>query len=278
MKKSIPIIIMIGVILCLAAESFAGGITKTTSAKELFLQNGLTLEKYFSRKLYLAKKDDLTNTDVYEYGTKSPMKAFGLSLLVPGAGQYYVEASRIKTGVFLGADILLWSGYLVYHHKGANGEKDYRSFADQHYLWQTYDQWWWSLPEPTRNHYSHSLPWDQTLNQPIRNREYYENIGKYDQFQVGWDDVGLNNPPDSTNSVTYGNRLLYLNMRKKANDYFSNATTMAMISIANHIISAFDAAIGAKKFNRGGKQYSMALKAKRYNGKTIPYLSLAMKF
>ena len=70
----------------------------------------------------------------------------------------------------------------------------------------------------------------------------------------------------------------YLDMRRQANDYFSNASTMAMISIANHLISAFDAAIGAKKYNRGTRQYSLRLKSKNIDGKVAPFIVAEVKF
>lgn len=258
------------------AWSGGAGVVKYGSVESHFASNSLTMERYFSRQSVLKEKDDLqTGEDIYEFGTKSPFKAFMLSLAVPGAGEFY-NGRKIKAGAFLAADALIWTGYFIYHKKGANREDDYRAFADAHYSPDVFLQWWDTVPETEKEKYSHRLPVDQN-GVPIRNHEYYENIGKYDQFQVGWEDIGPNFPPEDTSAV-WGYRSNYLDMRKQANDYFSRATTMAMVSIANHIVSAFDAAIGAKRFNRGSKQYSMKFNARDIDGRTTPFLTFTAKF
>jgi hypothetical protein len=201
--------------------------------------------------------------------------------VVPGAGEYY-NGQKIRAGAFLAVDALLWTGYFIYHKKGSNREDEYEAFANDNYTWQNFIIAWDQLPEEDKTTYSHRMPWDEASNQPNFNHEYYENIGKYDQFQVGWNDIDYS-PWDIRDTTEAGGimsplRSEYLDMRKQANDYFSNATTAAMISIANHVISAFDAAIGAKRFNKGGKQYSLNLKTKNIDGKTTPFLTLTAKF
>ena len=178
--------------------------------------------------------------DVFGYDTKSPTKAFFLSLLVPGLGEYYAK-SKYKPYVFFGADILLWTGHIIYHKKGKDGEDDFRAYADLHYDRDVYDEWWESLinnDPDTANTFSHRLP-------PEKNHEYYENIGKYDQFAIGWEpyDKNFNNPF----------RLHYMDMRADANSYFDKAKTMMIVSMVNHIVSGFDAAFTAKSYNTRGQ-------------------------
>lgn len=247
------------------------------------LEDGLAMDRISSKELGFAGQDEEEILgDIYEYRMKSPFKAFVMSLAVPGLGEYYV-GQKIKAGSFFAADVILWTGYFIYRGKGNDKEDEYKQYADDHYLWNTYIDWWNSgeVSDSIKQTYSHSMPWDSTANQPIFNHEYYENIGKYDQFQVGWDDIGTNFPPPPIpggTSVISAHRAFYLNLRKQSNDYFSTASTIAMISIANHIISAFDAAIAAKKFNRGAKQYSFRFNAKRYNGEMTPFLEFTAKF
>ena len=273
---------MILILAVPSAWSGAVGIVKSNSVGDQFLTDRLTMQKYFDRKSILADKDasDL-NGDIYEYGVKSPFKAFLFSLAIPGAGEYY-NGQKIRAGAFLAVDAIFWSGFFIYHSKGANMEKDYKAYANANYSWQEFIAWWDQLPEAQKEVYSHRMPYDYTNNIPIFNREYYENIGKYDQFQIGWPG-GLNHPfipGDSLYEQTYmpAERRTYLDMRKKSNDYFTTATTMVMISIANHIVSAFDAAIGAKRFNKGSKQYSLNVDARQVNGKTMPFLVFEAKF
>lgn len=275
---------LLAVMILTAAPAWSGaaGIARTYSVEEYFLANDLTMEKYFNEETILRDQDDpVLSGGIYEYGTKSPAKAFLLSLVVPGAGEYY-NGQKIRAGAFLAVDALLWTGYFIYHKKGSNREDEYEAFANDNYTWQNFIIAWDQLPEEDKTTYSHRMPWDEASNQPNFNHEYYENIGKYDQFQVGWNDIDYS-PWDIRDTTEAGGimsplRSEYLDMRKQANDYFSNATTAAMISIANHVISAFDAAIGAKRFNKGGKQYSLNLKTKNIDGKTTPFLTLTAKF
>jgi hypothetical protein len=239
------------------------------------------MQNYFARKLEIRQGEDNLQEEIYEFRTKSPFKAFALSLAIPGAGQFYT-GSRIKAGTFFAVDALLWSGYLIYHGKGNDKESEYKVYADLHYSPPTYFQWWGGLPESVQDSFSHRIYEDPGDPEgAIRNHEYYENIGKYSQFQVGWDDIGLNAPPlplpGGKDSLSV-HRRTYLDMRKEANDYFSNASTMAMISIANHLISAFDAAIGAKKYNRGTREYSLKLKSRNIDGKVTPFVVAEVKF
>jgi hypothetical protein len=61
----------------------------------------------------------------------SGKKAFFLSLLIPGAGQYYVgEKGWAKT--FLLSEGLLWLGYAGFREYGSWRENDYRVFASVH--------------------------------------------------------------------------------------------------------------------------------------------------
>jgi len=261
-----------------AAFGYTGGISQTKSIDQYFAQNELTLDNKLGNGTVLNQVDELDiKKDIYEHHSKSPMQAFGMSLLVPGAGQYYVQSSKYKVGAFIATDILLWTGYFVYHGKAGDQEDKYRAYANDNYSWLAYIDWWGRQDSTIQNSFSHNMPWDDSLHRPIFNHEYYENIGKYDQFQVGWPN-GENNPPNDSLDWQSPERNTYLDMRRKANDYFSNASTAAMISVANHLISAFDAAIGAKRFNRASKQYSMTIRSKQIQGRTVPFLVFNAKF
>jgi len=90
--------------------------------------------------------------------------------------------------------------------------------------------------------------------------------GKYDQFAWGWDDAvrgGLGLQDFYIDSCTSDgdllritsvatapssqHRLTYEGMRKKANDLYNTADTWLYVTIANHLISGFEAYISAKK-------------------------------
>lgn len=88
--------------------------------------------------------------------------------------------------------------------------------------------------------YSHTLP-------QHGEQQYYELIGKYPQFNQGWDDA--HNP-----NFTYGNPItenykFYSHMRGTANDYYYKAKTAMSIVIVNHVLSAIDAYFTARSIN-----------------------------
>ncbi|MCD6163216.1 MAG: hypothetical protein J7K40_12525 [candidate division Zixibacteria bacterium] len=228
-----------------------------------------------------AGEDLYTSTltgDIYEFDAKSTKKAFFYSLLVPGAGEYYA-GSKIKPFVFVGIEAMIWTGYFMYDKKGDDKKEEYRNYADDHYEWWTFIQWWNTLDSTEQDTFSHRLPWDDDINTAIKDHEYYENIGKYDQFQYGWDDISTYPPGvPGGEAVVSPHRSFYLDLRDVANGYYNSANTMIMLSLGNHIISAFDAALTAKKFNKGQKRYSLKIKTKDFGSGNIPILTCTYRF
>ena len=77
-------------------------------------------------------------------------------------------------------------------------------------------------------------------------------IGKYSQFNVGWEDFGDENTPYDWYS---GDPVVeqfnyYSEQRGKANDYYNISKWAVIAVVSNHIISAIDAAWSASRFNK----------------------------
>lgn len=211
---------------------------------------------------------------------KSPWLAAGMSLLVPGSGEFYSE-SYWKSAVFLAVEVGAWA--LAYHFdkRGDRQTDFFQGFADQHWSVVQYAQYTIdNVIDPTRRPYyqqnvftssAASLPpwqrvnWD-VLNQMEREiggfyshtlprygeQQYYELIGKYPQFNQGWDDANLSLPPDYfviKENLT-PRYLYYSGERGKANDYYRNASTFVTVAVVNHVLSAIDAAWSASSYNR----------------------------
>ncbi len=189
-------------------------------------------------------------------GMKKPVVGALLSGLIPGSGQVYA-GSWLKAAGFLSAEVALWVGYAQYSKKGREWDDVFHVYADAHWsepeYWVfiagpglaniadvnegTYTQYLDALREYERAHFSHGLHVE-------KDQQYYEMIGKYDQFRAGWDDYTEGQP------ALTPNRDHYENLRHKSNVQFKRASACAMIAIANHALSAFDAGLTIRNKNR----------------------------
>lgn len=218
-------------------------------------------------------------SDIFDIDYKSPGKGFLYSMMIPGAGQLYT-GSKTKAFIFMGIEALAWGGYMVYHNQGKNQEKDNNAFADAHWDPERYynylvenlgitsdDQEY--IENDTVKTFTHHLPDTKT-------QQYYEMIGKYDQFRYGWDDTDYLRGKDSSDY-----RNAYLQDRNTANDKFDKAKLGAIVALANHMFSAFDAALSARRYNRQQDSFSeISIKARmaKYEGKQMPKIILTYKF
>jgi hypothetical protein len=210
--------------------------------------------------------------DVYGFKGKSVKRAFLYSMIVPGSGEFY-GGSKIKAAAFLSVDVALWALYFNYHGQGKDKETEYQGFADDHWSEDDYIAWLivtYDITSDTQTYkdpvtgewvyLSHHLPDTKT-------DQYYEMIGKYEQFTGGWDELG--------------NRETYLGQRRDSNDLLNKAKYAAMFSLGNHILSAFDAAFTVKRYNKRGEKFSqveLKMRLVDRNQELIPRLSASLRF
>lgn len=122
---------------------------------------------------------------------------------------------------------------------------------------------------PHSEGFSHNLPnYDPTS--WTNGESWYELIGKYVQFKYGWSSYpsngvqvinGISIPIPASDGGNYLNgptpanwltqQVNYMKSRQLANDYYNYAQTMIKLMVVNHIISAFDAFLSAKSYNKG---------------------------
>jgi len=201
--------------------------------------------------------------DLYKYEFKSPKKAFLMSLAVPGWGQYYARSNFIKPVLMVAVEIGSWVGYFKYHNDGNKLTDEFQAFADEHWIegdrnaegsFDGHNYWDWyryfENKEP-----ADPIPGNEHLPE-TRTQQYYEMIGKYDQFAGGWEDYwdpAINPKPDDLYenlTLMTPMRLQYESMRDKANDKLDQANKFIIVAMANHLLSAFDAALAANRFNK----------------------------
>jgi len=227
---------------------------------------------------------DSLNTAPAKPAERSVGKAMLFSAVIPGTGQFY-NKSWLKGLAFVGIEAGAIAINAIYTQRGNKQEGIFERYADAHWSEEEY----WdsiyamcqrdphsaayncrrddlpSLRRWERDHFSHFLPEE-------KNQTYYENIGKYDQFNFGWDDTNVELGRDSAN------RELYTKMRKKANDQFKAATYGASAVLINHVLSMFDAAYSTYRFNRAQAKATMGLEMQRYHDELLPALSLRISW
>jgi len=222
---------------------------------------------------------------------KSVGKGVIFSAIVPGAGQAYAN-SYIKGFLFLGAEIAAIVLNRRYDSKANDYEDEYEALADME--WDEDAYWDWIAQESgrdrenlvglrqwERDNFSHFLP-------NTKNQQYYENVGKYDQFLYGWRDfrdslgtqytlevyrTGFLNGEDLTTISDTRND--YVQIRKDSNDNFKRATTMATIIMFNHVISAIDAGL-TTKFRNDRIKAELNMQGTLYHDEFVPMLALGV--
>jgi hypothetical protein len=223
-------------------------------------------------------------------GEKSPWLAALLSLAVPGTGEVYA-GSYLKGALFFAAEATMWVFAYSYDKKGDDQTEAYKAYANDHWSVIRYIDWtaahlgflnpdltisaddylfviypdesqcdppyscvdWAELNQMEHdiangrlNGYTHALPY-------YGEQQYYELIGKYEQFSRGWDDSGDLNP-ELENNVPIRNTSnrfnIYSDMRAEANRQYDVAATFVNIAVVNHVLSAIDAFWSVTKLNK----------------------------
>ena len=288
LKRILNLVIFISVLFLFLTTVNAAQLT-TLQKEDVCIRdyfNSVGYGNYQSAKesgsVLFAQADDEVYQDIYGFKSKSTSKGFLLSLLLPGAGEFYAE-SKIKAGIFLGLEALLWAGYLSYHGKAKNKEDEYIDFANTNWSREAYTDSMLTI-------YGVDIDTIQTGTKMVsdydsvvivehlpdtKTQQYYEMIGKYDQFRYGWDDY------DRTNFLT-PHRNHYLDMRDDSNKLFDNARYSLIAIIGNHILSGFDAVWSIKRYNKkagGFSELNMKIRlVEEYDQKPSPRILLTYKF
>lgn len=233
---------------------------------------------------------------------KSPFLAAALSFVLPGAGEFY-SGSYIKTAAFIAVEAAAITVGLMYNKKGDDQTNFFQSYAESHWSVQRYAQWTldnatsinsnvypskynvfnngkinWDelnrLEGDLGSYYSHRLAYHGE-------QQYYEMIGKYQQFYHGWDDAdpSLNSYDQIKAKLDAGGTkfMYYSKERGMANDYYNIASKAVIVIVANHIISALDAAWTASRYNKN-LEISAELKKFDLGYSTLYYPQLNLRY
>ncbi|MFT5233399.1 MAG: hypothetical protein ACI9UK_002163 [Candidatus Krumholzibacteriia bacterium] len=193
-----------------------------------------------------------------------------MSLVLPGAGEAYLGYKR---GYAMAAvDILAWTQVSKFHKEGGDIRDEYIAFADAHYSDELLVHAYFTGGHPQDGQ---QLRTEQGLryfdgvepmvdtgdlgNLPLYVskdddfREYYENLGKWDQFIFGWDDY-TRPDLDTEWSGTYDravdlqypwvsrNREAYRVMRGESNDAYKSRDRWLYVNIGLRLFSVMQVA------------------------------------
>jgi hypothetical protein len=234
---------------------------------------------------------------------KSVLLAGVLSFAVPGAGEIYAE-NYYMAGLFIAIEAAAITTGLVYDKKGDDQTTFYHNYANENWDVLRYAKWTinnlsslnsqlnpdnyaglfydngtkvnWQILNKLETDiggwYSHKLP-------SFGEQQYYELIGKYPQFNSGWSDFGDENTPYKYGDPITEKFKYYSRERGKANDYYNVASKAVVIIIVNHIVSAFDAALSANRYNKKiSLKFNLMKTIKEYNIEYYPQLNLQYMF
>lgn len=302
-----------GILLLVVSGVCAEVSTTAMNAQLTGIRYSLSTDQVMVGVLSGDLSDDFNDDDIDFHdgmadrpGTKSPTKAFLLSLAVPGAGQLYY-GSKFRAAVFFGAEVATWALYLNWHADGTEMEDTFEAFNREHWSRDRYEAQYlyWAYAEyreqgkdyvddewVAEGEISHRLP-------DTRTQQYYEMTGKYDQFSWGWEDAALNdstlddysesNPPpritDKPLRPYSALRDQYEEMRNDANNSFDKANRMIIVGIVNRLISGFEAYFVTKgqqnrsTFGKTLDRVRIRADIRSYNSwRDTPYVNVAYRF
>ena len=247
---------------------------------------------------------DSTSIVIVNDEVNYPGKPLIMSLVLPGAGQFYNESPFWKTASFLGVEIVSVLAY-NYYQKEAERRKDaYQEFADQNWTlnnWVTnrftppthmHESQGWNnfeaLTKLTGTHDMRLIISGDLANElnitrvssdsldahpewfysgdimVVRDRHFYENIGKYDQFVGGWEDAATawyweeKDVGDSTEIVIKTPmKQDFIDQRFESNRMLSAAKYSITVLMFNHVLSGIESVwTNQKKANANKMQQS----------------------
>jgi len=186
--------------------------------------------------------DSNTKTEKTRVPKKSLKKAFFMSLLLPGSGEYYAGA-KTQAKAFLGAEAMIWSFAAFSKFQGEMWKRDYRNFAAQQAG---------ANPEQTEDIYYQNI---------------YEYPSSYWYNQDIWAEARMIYPDDPQAQETYVSGLLYgssddwawqtqgdwyqyRGLRVRSQESLHRISYSYGAAILNHLLSAVNAARLTKRYNK----------------------------
>jgi hypothetical protein len=206
--------------------TLAIGLARVSSAQTVSQKMAADIMSAETLNFQSGDDDDLNlpsflETDQDRHG-KSKFLALGLSLLLPGAGQYYAE-NKTKTIIFGSAEASIWGSYFGIRQYGKWKKDDYRAWAAFHAGADVNDK-----PDIF-----------------FEKLTYYDNIDEYSQLAPLYDgDEAILFPATSDyywNWDSENNRDRYRELRNQSKNAYRRSLFLVGAAIINRLLSGIDA-------------------------------------
>ncbi len=176
-----------------------------------------------------------------EQPMKSPNRAFLSSLIVPGSGQLYINAKRGY--IQIAAEVGLLAAIFVTNNNAQNTRDDYRDVVRENVIFEgpsKFEEW------DEVEDFEHATLFDNWHNVYTEdNGQPLDRTGKW-----YWEDRAAFKDEDREGKDDSPGRLNALRLREDANDKFELARTFLGLVILNHVVSAVEARIATKNYNK----------------------------
>ena len=191
---------------------------------------------------------DSGKTIVPKKHRKSARKAFFLSLLIPGSGEYYVGQKGYTKG-FVAAEAVIWSAALYNQYQGDMRRRDYIAYAAQQAgsnPGRTDDFYYQNIYEWDNSFWYNEDQWRQAIAlypyDPAAREAYVADKLYSEEDSWDW---------QNDDQMNY-----YRGLRVKSRNYLHRVSYSVGASVLNHMLSAVNAARLAKRYNKQGAKLS----------------------
>jgi hypothetical protein len=200
-----------------------------------------TISMMMGRQLKQGGDDDLNipafNAPLKEHG-KSKFKALGLSLLIPGAGQYYT-GNKTKMTIFAGTEALIWTSFFGLRAYGSWKKNDYKGWAAIH--------------SGAKINGKSDFFFEKLT--------YYDNLNEYNQLAPLYDGAQAQLFPSTPdywwNWDSQANQDHYRALRNQSKNAYRRSLFLVAGALLNRILSGIDAYRSASSLDRN-KEFGAA--------------------
>lgn len=162
---------------------------------------------------------------------KSKFLALGLSMILPGAGQYYTEDKK-KMAIFGGVEAFIWTSFFSLRTYGSWKKEDYKAWAAFH----------------------SGADVNGKSDLYFEKLTYYDNIDEYNQLSLLYDgDEAVLFDPNGGyywNWDSSGSRDRYRNLRNQSKTAYRRSLFVLGGALVNRILSGIDAYRSANAYGR----------------------------